>query len=73
MLLNLFFGFNIFFLRIQTRFLQNFSFVRATAEKCMFRSPQGEKLHSLGKTNPNRRFAVLQEAQTLNKKSLFLA
>ena len=39
------------------RLLQNFSFARATAENCMFRSPQGEKLHSLGKTN-----RVLQEA-----------
>ena len=39
------------------RLLQNFSFARATVENCMFRSPQGEKLHSLGKTN-----RVLQEA-----------
>jgi len=31
--------------------LQNFSFVRATAENCMFRSPQGEKLHSRSKTH----------------------
>ena len=48
------------------RLLQNFSFARATAENCMFRSPQGEKLHSLGKTN-----RVLQEAVFI-KTFLFL-
>ena len=42
------------------RLLQNFSFVRATAENCMFRSPQGEKLHSRSKTH-----RVLQAALTV--------
>ena len=36
---------------ILLRLLQNFSFARETAENCMFRSLQGEKLHSRGKTN----------------------